>query len=383
MSTDVAALVPRALFHFPGKTTEPPVVASVPPPRALGGRGAILGVGMYMINDSSIHRRPPAGHARQFRVPCCRERGFTYVELIGVIVILAILMALLLPGILTMRGKSDRAACEFNLLTLGMALKAYADDYKIYPIYKPLVAHLQQSNYISGSHTFRCPKDSSVTGDTYSVGYLGGHPATIRPTDPLIVCGWHPRIGTLAVFPDTSVGILDHLKKDESQIVPITVTRGSEDVEPGFQLHSNDAVVVSSADGNQALIYGKNGPYFISASYDPSAYGGTGLFTVIVGFDTSSSQNQNVSANSSTAYVEIQTSFEYCNVVMLYDPLSPNPMKLSWQPGALLMPTQVTTEYFRSYRIAHNLTGQFYDVDYTGDVLDKYDESVLLIAPVE
>lgn len=313
-----------------------------------------------------------------------RRRRFSYLEIIAVMVILAILTALLLPKITHLRGSSARSTCEFNLLTLGMALKSYADDHKLYPMVKPMVSALKTSGYIGGAQSFHCPADTSTTIDSYSVGYLGGHPATIRPHDPLIVCGWHKRIGTLAVFPDASVGILDHLHQNQSEIIPITVTQGSGDVAPGFMLHESNAVTIASEDGNQALLYGKNGPYFISASYDPTAFSGTGLFTVMVGFDLSSSQNQNVSTQSSTSYVEIQASFEYCNVVMLYDPASPTPGKLSWKPGALILPNEVITEFFKHYRIAHTYNGQFYDVDYvSGNNLDRYTVAILVMTQVE
>jgi prepilin-type N-terminal cleavage/methylation domain-containing protein len=54
--------------------------------------------------------------------------GFTLVELLVVIAIVAILAALLLPGLALAKDRGRRAACVSNLRQIGMAIRSYADD---------------------------------------------------------------------------------------------------------------------------------------------------------------------------------------------------------------------------------------------------------------
>lgn len=60
--------------------------------------------------------------------PTNRRRGFTLVELLVVITILAVLAALLLPAIANARQRADRAACASNLRQQILAVNAYAAD---------------------------------------------------------------------------------------------------------------------------------------------------------------------------------------------------------------------------------------------------------------
>jgi prepilin-type N-terminal cleavage/methylation domain-containing protein/prepilin-type processing-associated H-X9-DG protein len=62
--------------------------------------------------------------ARQSNPAC----GFTLVELLVVIAIVAILAALLLPGLASAKERSKGAACLSNLRQIGIALRAYAED---------------------------------------------------------------------------------------------------------------------------------------------------------------------------------------------------------------------------------------------------------------
>lgn len=82
---------------------------------------AICGVGCLRLT-----RRRPSGWVRQAR------RGFTLVELLVVIGIIAVLVAILLPALNKARSQARAVACSSNLRQLGVAMGMYLQDTKGY-----------------------------------------------------------------------------------------------------------------------------------------------------------------------------------------------------------------------------------------------------------
>jgi type II secretion system protein G len=62
------------------------------------------------------------------------ERGFTLIELMIVVAIIAILAGILIPNFVNARSQAQTAACESNLRAIATALELYYADNQVYPV---------------------------------------------------------------------------------------------------------------------------------------------------------------------------------------------------------------------------------------------------------
>jgi prepilin-type N-terminal cleavage/methylation domain-containing protein/prepilin-type processing-associated H-X9-DG protein len=79
---------------------------------------------------TSLNRRTTTVAAARHQLPITRQRGFTLVELLVVIAVVAVLAALLLPALASAKDKVRRASCLSSLRQVGIAIHLYADEHE-------------------------------------------------------------------------------------------------------------------------------------------------------------------------------------------------------------------------------------------------------------
>jgi len=306
-----------------------------------------------------------------------RQGRFTLVEMIVVTSILFLLLSVFMPHLSKAKRIGHRGNCMYNLHSVDMALSSYELDNSRFPIADPLLTDLTAEGYILDMDDYRCPADKSAGGDTYSLGFLGGHPANIDDDDPVVVCGWHMMYGTLAAFYDHSVEILNDRKGGAT--IPVTVTSGGDAVGPGFVLHDSKGLTITSADGNEALLYGKDGAYLVSATYDPYANFGNGSFVISVGFDKNTAAGDHdddhddhdddggeVKVKSETV-IEFYARLPYVSVKVRSDP-NRKEATIKFDPKDDYDKLEVKD--YSQYEVVHRITGQMEEDTYIKGVSD-------------
>lgn len=105
--------------------------------------------------------------------------GFTLIEMLVVLAIVALLAAVLFPVFSHVREKGRQAACASNLHQLGLALSAYTIDYdEQFPTSK--IAAVNTTNiawagqvypHVQNTGVFRCPTDDTASANLPVVSY--------------------------------------------------------------------------------------------------------------------------------------------------------------------------------------------------------------------
>src|SRR5687768_7384126 len=107
--------------------------------RAFGARaGDHIAVGFVMTRSRQLRVarvcNPCSKRNARVKNPC-HERGFSLVELLVVIGIIAILTALLMPALVKAREQAKSVQCQSNLRQVGVMLTIYANQWNgwVYP----------------------------------------------------------------------------------------------------------------------------------------------------------------------------------------------------------------------------------------------------------
>ena len=102
-----------------------------------------------------------------------RSGGFTLIELMIVIAIIAILAAILVPNFIRARAQGQLTACKSNLKNIGTALEMYSTDWSgKYPTTTTLLT----PNYLKS-----VPECPAAASNTYVATF--GTSATFNPDD--------------------------------------------------------------------------------------------------------------------------------------------------------------------------------------------------------
>lgn len=131
--------------------------------------------------------------------------GFTLVELLVVIGIIAVLIGLLLPAVSRAREQGNRTKCLANLRSLGQAMYLYAMDFRDRLPNGNFRGSAQADegdqvlvslarNYLGASKTFYCPSDRDSAPQVIDNNYIS-FPNSARVSYDFFSLYWLPEYG--------------------------------------------------------------------------------------------------------------------------------------------------------------------------------------------
>lgn len=173
------------------------------------------------------------------------EKGFTLMELLVVISIIALLMSIMLPALNLVKEQAKRIVCKSNEHQIGVAMMMYADTFKSWPLRmtskadkdKPNTDHIRGAHLMamqadpflwfrdalnSDDNVWLCPSfiqdNTSASPVAWERGKEGVYLAIMDETDVWPEACWH--LGYIYVVGLGSVGGAQPKRVHESAIRP-------------------------------------------------------------------------------------------------------------------------------------------------------------------
>jgi prepilin-type N-terminal cleavage/methylation domain-containing protein/prepilin-type processing-associated H-X9-DG protein len=105
------------------------------------------------------------------------QSGFSLVELLVVIGIIALLAGFLVPAIVGARQKAQSVQCASNLRQIGIALEAFNQEHRRLPDATPSLSSTLAEMKACTRETFLCPASGAERNDDYQLnGAFAGLP---------------------------------------------------------------------------------------------------------------------------------------------------------------------------------------------------------------
>lgn len=99
------------------------------------------------------------------------RRGFTLIEILVVVAIIAILAALLFPVFGRARENARRSSCASNLKQIGLGIAQYASDYDGKYFYATTSLDTRLDSYIKSPNIWACPSRRSTATNPAIASY--------------------------------------------------------------------------------------------------------------------------------------------------------------------------------------------------------------------
>lgn len=122
------------------------------------------------------------------------ERGFTLIELMVVVAIIAILAGILIPNFVNARAQAQTAACESNLRSIATSLELYYTDNQVYPTasnasVQPSLLTTNGVAYLDNTPKDPAAQTASATYSLTTTQASGGSPSSYTITCPGVHVG--------------------------------------------------------------------------------------------------------------------------------------------------------------------------------------------------
>jgi len=169
-----------------------------------------------------------------------RRGGFSLVEAIVVVCVIAVLAGILIPIVSSARQSGRLGACVANLAHISVASKMYFDDHGGPPLTDLPVA---LADYVDTPKVFVCPDDTPGSKDSYSEFYVARPRA--RGDEFLVGCPRHRSDTRVAVAFGKSDTEADRVAAATWNGQPI----GPGDTVTGGQIKFSDGSTVNVPDG--------------------------------------------------------------------------------------------------------------------------------------